>query len=329
MSIPAMDMIVDDSSLIDGRSRFESRFFSDSDSRPVPDIVAVIPAYNEGVAIGSVVLGALQYADRVIVVDDGSKDETAKLAELAGAQVIRMEENGGKAKALIAGLKAAEKLGCQVAVALDGDGQHRSEDILSVAIPVLNGDADLMIGSRFIGKEKDIPRYRVIGQKIINSLSNAGSKTKVTDSQSGLRALGTNALKNLNFASNGYNVESDMITHFAAKGLTIKEVPIEVSYDVPNGHKKGALAMGLGLLANAVSVISYRRPLLMFGVPGVSLAIMGLMLGFLSAMDSIIIGNFLTQSFLSIGTVMVGTFFCVSALTLNSLTLLMNANYEL
>ena len=319
-----MDMIAGDSGLTDGSSRFEDRFFTGTDLRSVPEIVAVIPAYNEEVAIGSVVLGALQYADHVIVVDDGSKDGTAKLAELAGAQVIRIQRNGGKAKALLTGLKAAKRIGCHAAVALDGDGQHRSEDISGVVVPILNGDADMVIGSRFMGKEKNIPRYRIFGQKVINSLSNAGSKVSVTDSQSGLRALGPRALDNLDFMSDGYNVESDMIIHFADKGLTIKEVPIEVNYDVPNGHKKGALSMGMSLLSNMVSVIGYKRPLLMFGIPGVVLAIAGLALGLLTMADVLLTG-YLMQTLLSVGLILVGAFCGVSALTLNSLTLLMKS----
>jgi len=318
-------MITSDSASVKEKASFDTPLLEDASEKTTLEIVAVIPSYNEEIAIGSVVLGALQYVDHVIVVDDGSKDQTSKFAELAGAEVIRMQVNGGKAKALLTGLKAAERKGCQVAITLDGDGQHRSEDISAVAMPVLDGDADMVIGSRFMGKEKDIPRYRIFGQKVINSLSNAGSKVSVTDSQSGLRALGRRALENLDFASDGYNVESDMIIHFADKGLTIKEVPIEVNYDVPNGHKKGALSMGMGLLSNVVSVIGYKRPLLMFGVPGTTLIAVGLILGLLTTAEIIFIRSFLMQSLLSVGTILVGAFFCVSALTLNSLTLLMKS----
>jgi glycosyltransferase involved in cell wall biosynthesis len=325
MAIPATDMISEDTPAIRGRNRFDESLMEDADKKFAPEVIAVIPAYNEEVAIGSVVLGALQYSDHVIVVDDGSRDKTAKLAELAGAQVIRMNRNGGKAKALLTGLKIAERRGCRVAVTLDGDGQHRPEDISIVAMPVLNGDADLVIGSRYIGKQRDIPRYRKFGQKVINRLSNVGAKADVTDSQSGLRALSKLALRNLNFSSDGYNVESDMIAHFVDKGLTIREVPIDVKYDVPNGHKKGAVSMGMGLLGNVVSVIGYKRPLLMFGAPGVVLLMAGLVLGILTAVANIFISSFLMQALIAVGMVTVGAFLCVSALTLNSLTLLMKS----
>jgi glycosyltransferase involved in cell wall biosynthesis len=292
--------------------------------RTKPRVVAVIPAFNEEIAIGSVVLGALAKVDLVIVVDDFSRDKTAKLAEQAGAQVIRMPKNGGKAKALLTGLREADRLGCWAAVMLDGDGQHRTEDIEAVVAPVINGEADLVIGSRFIGEQKDIPAYRVFGQKVINSLSNVSSKVELTDSQSGMRALSKRALKNLNFSSEGYNVESDMITHFAEKGLTIKEVPISVRYDVPNGHKQGPASMGMKLLGNVVSMIGYKRPLLLFGLPGVLLCAAGVIVAVLTMFDIYLFGaSFILQTLMAMVMFLTGCFFAISGLTLNSLTLMM------
>ncbi len=202
-------------------------------------ILVVIPAFNEELTIGSVVLGALKYTDKVIVVDDGSNDRTGELARLAGAEVLRQVTNTGKACALLRGLKAASKEDRPVTIMMDADGQHRAEDIPSIAGPVLDDKADLVIGSRFIGSEEDIPRFRVYGQKVINSLSNAGASVELTDSQSGLRALSRRALKNLDFSSDGYNIESDMIAHFVEKGLTITEVPITARYDVPERAQEG------------------------------------------------------------------------------------------
>jgi glycosyltransferase involved in cell wall biosynthesis len=291
-------------------------------------VVAVIPAYNEEIAIASVVLGALTKVDHVIVVDDFSRDKTAKLAEMAGAQVIRMPKNGGKARALLTGLKEADRLGCWAAVMLDGDGQHRTDDIETVVQPVVNGEVDMVIGSRFLGEQKDIPGYRVFGQKVINSLSNFSSKVELTDSQSGMRALSKRALKNLNFSSDGYNVESDMITHFTEKGLTIKEVPISVRYDVPNGHKESPTSMGMKLLGNVVSMIGYKRPLLLFGLPGAILSVAGVVLALLTIFDVYLVGSFFTQAFGAMVLFLTGCFFVISSLTLNSLTLMMRDNQK-
>ena len=239
----------------------------------------MIPAYNEGLVIGSVALQAKQHADRVIVIDDGSNDRTAAIARLADADVIEMPENGGKAKAMMAGFSRARDLGYNLVVTLDGDGQHDPAEIPAVAAPVLAGEADLAIGSRFLDIKADIPKYRIAGQKVLNSFTNIsvdGGDFVTTDSQSGFRALSRRALENLTFASEGYNIESDMIAHFAPLGLAMTEVPISVSYDVPNKHKMNPVSHGFGVLARIVGLIGYRRPLLSFGIPGVVVTLFGI-----------------------------------------------------
>lgn len=243
-----------------------------------PGLAAVIPAYNEALVIGSVVLQAKKYVDRVIVVDDGSTDRTAEIARLAGADVISMPENGGKASALMAGFARARALGYEAVVTLDGDGQHDPDEIPVVAAPVLAGEADLVIGSRFLNNKADIPKYRVAGQKVLNGFTNLSTDGgfSTTDSQSGFRALGRRALENLTFLSDGYNIESEMIAHFAPLGLAMAEVPISVSYDVPHKHKKNPVSHGFGVLARIVGLIGYRRPLLFFGIPGIIIALLGL-----------------------------------------------------
>jgi glycosyltransferase involved in cell wall biosynthesis len=239
-------------------------------------VIVVIPAYNEELVIGSIVLKALRQVERVIVVDDGSKDRTAEVAAFGGAEVIRMEKNMGKAHAMVAGLDRARDLGCTAAVTLDGDGQHRTQEIPQVVTPILEGKADLVIGSRFLAKTSGVPFYRRVGQKTLDTFSEIGSGYKCTDTQSGFRAFSRRALDNLDFASTGYNIESDMITQFASRGLTILEVPTTVRYDVPHKHKKNPFAHGLGVLARIINLISYKRPLLSFGVPGFIMIVAGL-----------------------------------------------------
>lgn len=238
----------------------------------------VVPAYNEALVIGSVVLQAQKHSDRVIVVDDGSADRTAAVARLAGADVIEMPENGGKAKAMMAGFARARELGYEAVVMLDGDGQHDPDEIPAVAAPVLVGEADLVIGSRFLDIKADIPKYRIAGQKVLNGFTNLSvdGGFATTDSQSGFRALSRRALENLTFASEGYNIESDMIAHFAPLDLRMTEVPITVTYDVPHKHKKNPLSHGFGVLTKIMELIGYRRPLLVFGIPGSVIAFFGI-----------------------------------------------------
>jgi glycosyltransferase involved in cell wall biosynthesis len=291
---------------------------------PGKGIFAVLPAFNEELVIGSIVLRTKQYVDHVIVVNDGSSDRTGEVAKLAGAEVIQLEYNTGKAYTILLGLRRARETGCTVAVMLDADGQHDPREILRVAGLVSAGKADLVIGSRFLEKKRGIPAHRQVGQKILDLFTNMGAKTKVTDSQSGFRALSCQALDNLDFRSDGYNVESDMIAHFSAIGLSIKEVPISVNYDVPTKHKIHPFTHGVGVLTRIVNMIGYRRPLLAFGIPGF-LLITGGMIAEIWVLKELV-DNHVFHYVLAIGSAFVlitGMLLGVAGLILNTLVMLM------
>lgn len=289
-------------------------------------IVAVIPAYNEELVIGSVVLRARRCAETVIVIDDGSKDSTAEIARLAGADVIVMPQNSGKAAALMAGFERAREYSADAVVMIDADGQHNPEEIMAVAAPVLAGEADLVIGSRFIGEKADIPIYRRFGQEVLTLCTNASSTCRTTDSQSGFRALSRRAMANLDFASEGYSVESDMIAHFASRGLVIEEVPISVRYDVPHKHKKNPVSHGLGVLGNIISLIGYRRPMLTFGVPGFLAMVLGAFLGWHAFHAYYVTSKFPYElSILTAFLMFSGMLLCAVALILNELVLIVKA----
>jgi glycosyltransferase involved in cell wall biosynthesis len=153
----------------------------------MPSITAILPAFNEEVSIGSVVLRTKQYANRVIVVDDGSSDRTAEVASLAGAEVLRHTENMGKGAALRTGFQSLN--GDEVIVTIDSDGQHDPADMPRLIEPILRGEADMVNGSRYLnGDRKDTPAYRRLGQVVLDKATNLDSGISVTDSQSGFRA---------------------------------------------------------------------------------------------------------------------------------------------
>lgn len=225
----------------------------------------VIPAYNEELTIGSVVALAKKYGD-VLVVDDGSSDRTSEIAKEAGAIVIRHERNVGKGQALKTGFEYALSRGYDFVVTLDADGQHNPDEIPLLVDPIMKGEADLVIGSRYLnGSKKEIPFYRRLGLWVLNKGTKAASGLEV-DSQSGFRAMNRKALESIDLESEDYSVETDMVVKAKEKGIRIREVPISVRYDVPNKHKKNPLFHGLSVLASIVSLIGYRRPLLLFGV---------------------------------------------------------------
>jgi glycosyltransferase involved in cell wall biosynthesis len=287
-------------------------------------LYAVLPAYNEELVIGSLILRTRQYVDRVIVVDDGSSDRTSEIARLAGADVVRLEHNTGKAYALLLGLRRALETGCTLAVMLDADGQHDPSEIQRVAGLVSIGKADLVIGSRFLDANKGIPLYRQFGQKTLDLFTNIGAKTKITDSQSGFRALSRQALANLDFKSDGYNVESDMIAHFSAMGLPIMEVPITVNYDVPNKHKKNPVTHGVGVLTRVIDLIFYKRPLIMFGIPGVVFVVIGLFAGSRAFAEYYATSKFsFTLTMASMLGLVMGMLMIIAGLLLNTLLMIM------
>ncbi|MBO8183277.1 MAG: glycosyltransferase family 2 protein [Archaeoglobus sp.] len=233
-------------------------------------IVALIPAYNEELTIGSVVLKTKPYVDKVIVVDDGSEDRTSEIAEKAGAEVIRIEKNIGKANAIKLGFEKVREEGWGVVVLLDADGQHDPDEIPELVKPVLENEADVVIGSRFLNGNAEIPRYRLFGQRILNFLTNVGTRTKISDTQSGYRVLSYKALERLDLTvTAGYNLESDMILSLGSNGIRITELPITVRYDVPSKHKCNPILHGFSILTNLVGQLSFRNPIFLFSLPGV------------------------------------------------------------
>lgn len=288
-------------------------------------VIVLIPAYNEELTIGSMVLLARHYAEKVVVVDDGSKDRTVSIAIESGADVLKMENNSGKAKALLEGCDYCRRFDPDVLVMIDGDGQMDPALIPSVAKPIIDEKADLVIGSRYLQPDVKIPFKRKVGQKILNSATNMGSAGHITDSQSGYRALSRKALANMDFISDAYNIESDMIVHFAEKGLKIIEVPISVRYDVPNGHKQNAWKHGIDVLSRIIGYVGYRRPLLLFGVPGIVLMLLGLVLSFATYIETIIFFHWtlITQGLAGLSSLGIGLFLIFASLMLNSLGILM------
>jgi glycosyltransferase involved in cell wall biosynthesis len=291
-----------------------------------PNIIAVIPAFNEELTISSLVLLTIPFVTKVIVIDDGSTDKTNQLATAVGAEVIRSEKNLGKANALMKGLKKARDFNPDAVVMVDADGQHNPAEIPTVIKPVIEGKADLVIGSRFLETKNKVPKFRRIGQKSMDYAQNIGASFKTSDSQSGFRALSKKALENLDFFSEGYNIESDMINHFHERGLSIHEVPITVRYDVPFKHKQNPLEHGWGLISNIVGFIGYRRPLLLFGVPGAFFTAAGIILGFWAFHIYDTTAKFpMSYSMMSVLLIISGLLLLTSGLILNTLVIIVKS----
>ena len=217
-------------------------------------VIAAIPCYNEERFIGEVVLNAKKYVDQVIVIDDGSRDGTAEAARAAGASVIRYETRKGAGAATKACFEAAKLNNADILVTLDGDGQHDPTEISRIVKPILDGEADLVIGSRFLDKHSNIPRYRKVGIEVINFLYNFGSKVKLSDTQSCFRAYGKRAIHSLNITDSGFGFSVELLIEARHKNLAITEEPIVCLYH-SSSHTQNPVRHGLGV---ALTVIKFR-----------------------------------------------------------------------
>ena len=252
-------------------------------------VIVAMPAYNEEKYIGTLVLEAKQYADEVIVLDDGSTDETSKIARLAGATVIRHEQNKGKGAAIQSILAEAKRRAPDALVLLDADAQHHTEDIPKLVTPILNKEADIIIGSRFLKPTQgtqlaqqtqgtQVPFYRRIGQKVLLHSTYILSGKKLTDSESGFRVFSREAITLLELRENGMSVSAETIAAAADRGLKVTEIPISITY-TRDGSTLNPVSHGVGVLARIIAMISERRPLLFFGLGGGISTLLGLLAG--------------------------------------------------
>jgi len=207
--------------------------------------VIVIPAYNEEKTIAEAVRGALQAADRVLVVDDGSADRTSEIAAAAGAIVVRHAVNRGLGGALGTGIEGALRLGADLIATMDADGQHRSEDAKRAMDRVAEGDVDFVIGSRMLEKKGNMPARRRFAQFLGNALTYVLFRKWVTDSQSGLRAMSRHAAERIRIRSSRMEVSSEFVKEVVDKRLRLAEIPIEAIYTEYSLSKGQNFAVGV------------------------------------------------------------------------------------
>jgi len=198
-------------------------------------VCIILPAWNEGEVIGEIVDGALKalekspYFGEVVVVNDGSKDNTSTIARKQGAKVIDHVLNTGQGGAVATGLSYAEQNGFDIAVTMDADGQHDIKDAFRGIDELIKQDADLLIGSRLIDK-KGMSRVKILGNKGLSFITYLLFGVNSTDSQSGLRVFSRRALEKLRWKTSGYEFCSEMLWRAKQIGLAMGEYPIKAIY---------------------------------------------------------------------------------------------------
>ena len=241
-------------------------------------IIIGIPAFNEEKNIGPIVAKLKKKYDQVIVCDDGSSDMTETIASSLGAHVVKHDKNLGYGSAIKTIFNQAGKIEGDILVTFDADGQHQISEIDTVLQPIFENQADIVIGSRFLGETKDLPRYRKIGIQTITGLTNVMTGSKITDSQSGFRAYTKKVLKEISPTESGMGISTEILIKAAKKEMRIVEVPITISYE-GSTHSQEPISHGTSVIMSTIKHVAIERPLLYYGVSGLCFLIVGLIFG--------------------------------------------------
>ncbi len=214
-------------------------------------VVAVIPAYNEAGHVGDVVRATKAFVDEVVVVDDGSRDATAREATEAGARVYRHLINRGLGGGIATGLRAALSLGADIIVTLDADGQHLPGEIGDVVMPIVRGEADFVIGSRLLNPV-GMPLVRRVANRIADLCTQILFGVRLNDSQSGFRAMRREVAQCIDIRTSRMEVSTEIAVEAARRGFRVKAVPITVIYTDYSLSKGQSFRVGLQTLAKLV-----------------------------------------------------------------------------
>ncbi len=209
--------------------------------------VAVIPAYNEDETIASVIENTRKYVDSVIVVDDGSRDETYEHAAEADI-LIRHSVNMNKGHAMITGIEAAIREGADIIVAIDADDQHDPEDIPLFIKTLIEENLDIVFGSRKL--DGNMPPVLRFGNLFLTTATYALYGIWISDTQSGFRVFTKEAYKKIKWKSKDYRMETEMIVNAAKNKLKYKELKIKTRYNNP--HKGTTVMDGIKIFTSLI-----------------------------------------------------------------------------
>ena len=278
-----------------------------------------IPAYNEEKNIAKIIVKLKKTVDQIIVCDDGSTDSTSAIAESLGATVIKHAKNSGYGMAIRSIFLKSREINADILVTLDADGQHKIEDIDKIIKPVVDGEADISIGSRFLKEDNNTPGYRKLGVKIITKVTNSSLSEKITDAQSGFRAYNNKVLQSLTPADSGMGISTEILIKSSNLGLKIVEVPTEIQYE-GDTSTQNPVSHGTEVLMSTLKYISIERPLRFYGIPSAIFFVIGLTFTFLSIQYYAEIGRLNTNlTLVAAGTLLIAIILIVTAILLYSL----------
>ena len=292
-------------------------------------VIVGIPAFNEEKNIASLITQLKEITDEIIVCNDGSTDSTSKIAEELGAIVINHEKNLGYGAAIRSIFLKSKNLDGDVLVTIDADGQHRVDDVSKVINPIINGESDLVIGSRFLDEsEKEVPKYRKVGIKVITKVTNATIKKQLTDSQSGFRAYSKNVIKELNPSELGMGISTEILIKASSKNFRISEVPIKIIYS-GDTSTHDPISHGSSVILSTIKYTSIEHPLKFYGIPSMIFFIIGISFTYLAAQYYTEIGRLNTNlTIVAAGTVLIAVVLLITGILLYSLVSVVRENNQ-
>ena len=278
-----------------------------------------IPAFNEEKNIASLIIKLKEISKFIIVCNDGSSDETGKIAEELGVEVINHQKNIGYGGAIKSIFNKAKEMGIECLVTFDADGQHRIEDIEKVIRPIREKKADIVIGSRFLEKSKNVPKYRKIGIKAITELTNSLTGEKITDSQSGFRAYNSDVLNSISITESGMGISTEILIKASKKKMKIVEVSIIINYD-GDTSTHNPVRHGTSVILSTIKFVAIERPLTFYGIPGIIFLFIGLFFVGWTVQAYVEDGEIITNiSIIGIGCIIIGVILLVTATILHSI----------
>ena len=278
-----------------------------------------IPAYNEEKNIAKIIVQLKKVADQILVCDDGSTDSTSEIAESLGAIVIKHPKNLGYGSAIRSIFLKSREINAEILVTIDADGQHKIEDVKKVTKPIVDGQADISIGSRFLEEGDNAPKYRKLGINIITKVTNSSLSEKITDAQSGFRAYNNKVLQSLTPSDSGMGISTEILIKSSNLGLKIAEVPTEIQYEGKTSSQN-PISHGTGVLISTLKYISIERPLVFYGIPSFIFFIIGLTFTFFAVQYYAEIGRLNTNlTLIAGGTLLIGVILVVTTILLYSL----------
>jgi glycosyltransferase involved in cell wall biosynthesis len=286
-----------------------------------------IPAFNEEENIAPIITKLMNITNTVIVCNDGSSDLTSEIAEKMGAVVINHEKNLGYGGAIRSIFLKAKELEGDVLVTFDADGQHQIEDIEKVITPIINQEADIVIGSRFLDdSEKEVPQYRKVGIKVITKITNASLKDKLTDSQSGFRGYSKKVVSELNPSELGMGISTEILIKASSKNFKIIEVPIKIIYS-GDTSTHNPVSHGSSVILSTIKYTSIEHPLKFYGIPSLIFFIIGLSFTYAATQYYAEIGRLNTNlTIVAAGTILIAVVLLITSILLYSLVSVVREN---